>query len=69
MAPIAARQSELCRESREITIHRTAGSYICVYSIYSIVCVHMRALAGFYNVCSCMSTLRVVTLMMMDDVV
>lgn len=53
MAPIAARQSELGGESREITIHRTP----CAYILYIYVRVWVHACVGLCVVCLCASTL------------
>lgn len=61
MAPIAARQSELCGESREITIHWTVCMRVCVciymYTVYTCLCACVCACAGFYIVCLCVSML------------
>lgn len=76
MAPIAARQSELCGESREITIPRTVCARACVYIYtytvyihiqYIRVCVHILYVVSI--MCACVCPCYMVTLMMMDDVV
>ena len=66
MAPIAARQSELCGESREITIHRTLSLWVSLY-IYTYTVYTLCALVSILRACVCQCC--TVTLMMMDDVV